>query len=233
MSEPKNKKKKPDLLVTILSIALIAFVIVFFIMAVQYYKLTNSLMEVRQIQQTEQVGMETGESETSTEDVVSGVDTEENTKKETKEETIRTTENGTEKQTVTETVAESGSETESETAEPEISTPETESETEQPVVIQTETSQPETQSVPVVHQASELTIQDIPNSLYARLQNPEELRTTLFQWLQSQGSDALDCVCDYDYTEDEGNLYFILHFDGFSVEVIYSVAGNTYSYGVA
>ena len=29
MSEPKNKKKKPDLLVTILSIALIAFVIVF------------------------------------------------------------------------------------------------------------------------------------------------------------------------------------------------------------
>lgn len=170
MSEPKNKKKKPDLLVTILSIALIAFVIVFIIMAVQYYKLTNSLMEVRQIQQTEQVGMETGESETSTEDVVSGVDTEENTKKETKEETIRTTENGTEKQTVTETVAESGSETESETAEPEISTPETESETEQPVVIQTETSQPETQSVPVVHQASELTIQDIPNSLYARLQ---------------------------------------------------------------
>ena len=113
MSEPKNKKKKPDLLVTILSIALIAFVIVFIIMAVQYYKLTNSLMEVRQIQQTEQVGMETGESETSTEDVVSGVDTEENTKKETKEETIRTTENGTEKQTVTETVAESGSETES------------------------------------------------------------------------------------------------------------------------
>lgn len=62
MSEPKNKKKKPDLLVTILSIALIAFVIVFIIMAIQYYKLTNSLMEVRQIQQTEQVGMETGES---------------------------------------------------------------------------------------------------------------------------------------------------------------------------
>lgn len=124
-------------------------------------------------------------------------------------------------------------------------------------VIQTETQpasqlaiQPETQpvtqpsaqsnagvtpeTVQTVPTAKELTIADIPNSLYAKLKNPEELRNTLFSWLENRGaSNYLYCSCDYDYRENGDTLIFLLRFSGFNVEVTYNTAGNVYSYGLA
>lgn len=254
MSEQKSPKKKRDTVTLVLTLLLAAAIVILVIVIGQYYRLTKSMMEVNK---KLYVMESTAETEQTEKELLTE---EEHSEKQT--ETVKETTVQEYEEETGENISESSSHEVSKPRDSDISPGEAQPQERETTVKEDRFSEREAQPVeqraslqetsdapteppsgptyqspPVPasqeHTASELTIADIPNSLYAQFENPEELRNTLFQWLLSQGINALECTCDYDYTDDGQYLYFTLHFNGFSVTATYSPAGNAYSYGIA
>ncbi len=246
--EPKRKGRKGNAVALIAVLVALALAAALVILVMQYYQLTDSLADRQSNTQVTETRETKEEPETEASVTEPETDQEETTQTETKPGTevlgdhpeegagneylepapeegtgndhpdpspvAGTLENHPESVLESETAA--GPETESETASSSV-----------------ETAAPNAPlpAAQPAYQATDLTIADIPNSLYEQFQDPEELRSALFDWLTQNGfTEALDCTCSYEYEEDGELLKFTLQFSGFAVEATYSTSSNQYSF---
>ena len=223
----KPKKKKGNPITAVAALVFIALAVALVILTAQYYRLTDRLADQYTPNTKETVfetkGMETGSApETETELQEEPV-SEKDTNRETETRSIQE-----------EALATPETMEENETAHMTSRDPETAA-----VPRQTETEQESgagirqeaTVSQALAYQASDLTIAEIPNSLYGKFKNPEDLRTSLFSWLEGNGLlGDFYCTCSYEYEEDGDLFEFTLVFSAFSVRVTYSSGMDQYSF---